>query len=52
MIGWGVAEIHEREVGSFSLRELVGFRGRFGLPIERDLHYKPMTVAALLEQEG
>jgi hypothetical protein len=51
MIAWGVAEIHEREVGSFSLRELAEFRGRFGLPIERDVHYRPITVAALLEEE-
>jgi hypothetical protein len=49
MLAWGVAEIHEREVGSLSIRELVEFRGRFGLPIERDLHYRPMTIAAVLE---
>jgi hypothetical protein len=48
-IAWGVAEIVEREVGSFDMDELVAFRGRMGLPIERDLHYRPQTIAAILE---
>ena len=29
------------ELGYVSLSELRGFRGRFGLPIERDLSFKP-----------
>ena len=45
---WGVADLHEREVGSIWSPEILAFRGRFGLPIERDLHYRPVTVAALL----
>lgn len=48
-IAWGVAELQCREIGSFSMVELVEFRGRIGLPIERDLHYKPVTLAQLLE---
>jgi Protein of unknown function (DUF2958) len=48
MVAWGAAEIHEREVGSFSMGELLEYRGRFGLPVERDLHYRPMTLAAVL----
>lgn len=48
MIAWGVAEIHCAEVGSFSIRELLDFRGIFRLPIERDLHYRPATIAAVL----
>jgi DUF2958 family protein len=48
-IAWGVAEIVEREVGSFGMDELVAFRGLMGLPIERDLHYRPQTITALLE---
>jgi hypothetical protein len=47
-VGWGVAEIHEREIGSFYMPELVEFRGRLGLPIERDLHWKPRTMAEVL----
>ena len=45
---FGVAELHQREVGTFWLPELVEFRGRFGLPIERDLYWKPQTVAELM----
>jgi len=51
-IAWGVAEIECREVGSFSMQELVEFRGLFGLPIERDCHYRPMTIAAIVNGEG
>ncbi len=46
-IAWGLADLHEREVGSFSMDELVAFRGRFGLPIERDLHWSPKSLATL-----
>ncbi len=49
-IAWGVADIHTREVGSFSMRELVDYRGRFGLPIERDLHAAPCTLADVMER--
>jgi Protein of unknown function (DUF2958) len=43
-VAWGVAEIHEREIGSFSMDELTEYRGRFGLPIERDLGWKPRSL--------
>ncbi len=46
-IAWGLADLHEREIGSFSMQELVDFRGRFGLPIERDLHWSPKSLATL-----
>ena len=49
MIAWGVAEIFEREVGSFDMEELVAYRGLMGLPIERDIYYTPVTIAAILE---
>ena len=48
MVAWGIAEIHTREVGTFSVEELLSFRGRFGLPLERDLHFKPATIGTLL----
>ncbi len=44
---WGVAEIHEREISSFSMAELVEYRGRFGLPIERDLMWKPRRLSEI-----
>lgn len=48
-IAWGVAELTDREVGSFSMDELTAFRdSRFGLPIERDLHYTPTTIEDLI----
>jgi hypothetical protein len=45
---YGVADIHCRELGSFSMQELLDFRGRFNPPIERDLHYRPTSLATLL----
>lgn len=45
-IAWGAAEIQEREVGTIWMPELVSFRGRFGLPIERDLHWDAKTTLA------
>jgi hypothetical protein len=36
---FGLADIHEAELGYFRLSELQFFRGRFGLGIERDLHF-------------
>lgn len=51
-IAWGVAELHCREVGSFSMRELAEYRGQFGLPIERDLHFRPVTISDLLNDPG
>ena len=48
-IAWGVAELHGREVGSFGMEELVAHRGLFGLPLERDLSWRPETLDKLLE---
>jgi hypothetical protein len=35
---------HEAEWGYFSLRELESVRGPLGLPIERDLGFRPKTM--------
>ena len=43
--GYGAACIHEFELGYISLQELVEFRGRFGLPLERDLHWEPRPLS-------
>ncbi|MCL4266672.1 MAG: DUF2958 domain-containing protein [Anaerolineae bacterium] len=37
----------EPELGYFSLAELESVKGSLGLPIERDLHYKPQTLEVL-----
>jgi Protein of unknown function (DUF2958) len=40
-IFFGLVSGFEVELGYFSLSELEEVRGAMGLPIERDLHYKP-----------
>ena len=37
---FGLCEIHEQELGYASKSELEAFRGRFGLRLERDIHFK------------
>lgn len=41
---FGLVEGHEKEFGYFVLSELEEVRGPMGLPIERDLHFKPKTL--------
>ncbi len=42
---YGLVDGFEREYGYFSMAELVAIRGRFGLPIERDLHWAARPLA-------
>lgn len=52
---FGFAEIFpgEGELGYFSLDELSEFKGRFGLGIERDLHWNSTTTLAdVLKKHG
>ena len=44
---FGLVDGHERELGYIDMPELVTFRGRLGLPIERDLHWKPVSLESL-----
>jgi hypothetical protein len=46
-IFFGLAIGHEAELGYFSLSELKKVRGHLGLPIERDLYFKPTTLRVL-----
>jgi hypothetical protein len=41
---FGLVEGHESELGYFSLAELEQVTGPLGLPIERDLRWKPKTL--------
>ena len=41
---FGLVFGHEREFGYFLLNELEEIRGPMGLPIERDLYFKPKTL--------
>src|SRR5579863_6405670 len=40
------------ELGSVSLSELESVRGRLGLPIERDLHFKPTKTLTAYADEA
>ena len=42
---FGLVIGHETEMGYFSLAELEAARGPMGLPIERDLHFKPKPLS-------
>ena len=44
-LAFGLVIGYERELGYFSLEELESIRGPTGLPIERDLHFKPTPVS-------
>jgi len=46
---WGIFHIFETEVGSFSKSELVNFRGKFGLGIERDLYFEEVGAKEFYE---
>jgi len=41
---FGLVHGFEKEFGYFSLSELESVRGPLGLPIERDLHWKPKKL--------
>jgi hypothetical protein len=46
---FGLVDGLELELGYFSLEELKSVKGPMGLPIERDMHYKPKTLKELME---
>lgn len=48
---FGMVSGYVIELGYFSLSELEGVRGLFGLPIERDLHFQPETLHVLEAHE-
>ena len=47
-IYWGfvnLGDIDCAECGTVSMNELMAFRCRFGLGIERDMHFKPLSMS-------
>ncbi len=44
---FGLVEGHEKELGYFILSELESVRGPMGLPVERDLHFKPTKLSEI-----
>jgi hypothetical protein len=47
---WGVVELFEVEVGSFSKSELENYVGAYGLGIERDLYFEEVNAKVLFEK--
>ena len=44
---FGLVKGFELELGYFTLSELAQWRGTLGLPIERDLYWKPVSLQQL-----
>lgn len=44
---YGLVDGSEKELGYFSLKELESVRGALGLPIERDLYFKPCRLSTV-----
>lgn len=44
---YGLVDGFEKELGYFSLSELLEIRGKLGLPVERDRHFKATRLSAL-----
>lgn len=44
---FGLVEGHEKELGYFMLSELESVNGPMGLPIERDLWFRPKTLGEI-----
>ena len=47
-IAWGLVKGLEQEYGSFNMKEIKEIRGRFGLPVERDICFDPIKEKELL----
>lgn len=46
---FGLVEGFEKEIGYFRLSELQSVKGALGLPIERDIYFKPKTLRELMD---
>lgn len=44
---FGLVDGDEEELGYFRLSELLSNRGKFGMPIERDLYFKPCRLSEI-----
>ena len=47
---WGVVDLFETEVGSFSKSELENYVGVYGLGIERDIYFEEVNAKVLFER--
>ena len=48
-IFYGLVDGFVKELGTFRLSELLQNRGKWGLPIERDLWFEPTTISELMK---
>jgi len=46
---FGLVDGFEKEIGYFRLSELQSVKGTLGLPIERDMYFKPKTLKELMD---
>jgi len=44
---FGLVQGQEEELGYFTLKELEEVRGAMGLPVERDLYFKPVKLSEI-----
>ena len=51
-IFYGLVDGFEMELGYFSLSELKSVRGPFGLPIERDRYFTPISLKELMARKN
>jgi hypothetical protein len=50
-LAYGVTDLFEIEVGDFDMNEIKALRPKpFGLPVERDLHWKPRPMSEVLTE--
>lgn len=47
---FGMVHGHEKELGYFLLSELASVQGRWGLHVERDLHFSGHTIDEVMER--
>jgi len=46
---FGLVDGFEKEIGYFRLSELISVKGALGLPIERDMYFKPKSLKELMD---
>ena len=46
---FGLVDGFEKEIGYFRLSELQSVKGALGLPIERDMYFKPKSLKELMD---
>jgi hypothetical protein len=52
VVFFGLVSGIDVELGYFSLSELKSVRGKFGLPVERDLHFQPTRLSEVKRMCG